>query len=176
MTSASRSPSRGRSRTHSLLRGRSPTRSASPDRAPVSNHSRSPRRSLSPRSASRDRSPIRDRSPSPAAGRNGRRSPTPGSRSPSRSLSRSVRGRRESYSRSPSRRSSPDAPRSAKVSIHFSVSSSFPPLLDIDKQIVVEQLTKNVNEEHLYEIFGKYGRIKDLKLPMNPVCMYETAP
>ncbi|KAF2747309.1 RNA-binding domain-containing protein [Sporormia fimetaria CBS 119925] len=36
-------------------------------------------------------------------------------------------------------------------------------------QIVVENLTKNVNEGHLYEIFGNYGRIKDLKLPMNPV-------
>ncbi|KAF2687146.1 RNA-binding domain-containing protein [Lentithecium fluviatile CBS 122367] len=36
-------------------------------------------------------------------------------------------------------------------------------------QIVVEQLSKNVNEGHLREIFGKYGPIKDLSLPMNPV-------
>ncbi|KAF2795264.1 hypothetical protein K505DRAFT_210329, partial [Melanomma pulvis-pyrius CBS 109.77] len=34
--------------------------------------------------------------------------------------------------------------------------------------IVVELLTKNVKEDHLREIFGKYGLIKDLKLPMNP--------
>ncbi|KAL8699498.1 MAG: hypothetical protein Q9224_001387, partial [Gallowayella concinna] len=34
-------------------------------------------------------------------------------------------------------------------------------------QIVVEKLTKNVNENHLREIFGSYGPIKDLDLPMN---------
>ncbi|KAL8678521.1 MAG: hypothetical protein Q9186_005129 [Xanthomendoza sp. 1 TL-2023] len=33
--------------------------------------------------------------------------------------------------------------------------------------IVVEKLTKNVNENHLREIFGSYGPIKDLDLPMN---------
>jgi RNA recognition motif-containing protein len=33
-------------------------------------------------------------------------------------------------------------------------------------QIVVEKLTKNVNESHLHEIFGQFGRIKDLDLPM----------
>ncbi|KAK4063479.1 uncharacterized protein Triagg1_9356 [Trichoderma aggressivum f. europaeum] len=33
--------------------------------------------------------------------------------------------------------------------------------------IVVERLSKNVNEEHLYEIFGQFGHIKDLDLPMN---------
>ncbi|KAI4249192.1 MAG: hypothetical protein L6R40_000650 [Gallowayella cf. fulva] len=33
--------------------------------------------------------------------------------------------------------------------------------------IVVEKLTKNVNEHHLREIFGSYGPIKDLDLPMN---------
>ena len=37
-------------------------------------------------------------------------------------------------------------------------------------QIVVEQLTKNVKEEHLREIFGHYGPIKDIKVPMNPMC------
>jgi hypothetical protein len=39
-------------------------------------------------------------------------------------------------------------------------------------QIVVEQLSKNVNEGHLREIFGKYGPIRNLSLPMNPVCRY----
>ncbi|KAL1636525.1 hypothetical protein SLS56_001108 [Neofusicoccum ribis] len=33
--------------------------------------------------------------------------------------------------------------------------------------IVVEKLTKNVNEDHLREIFGAYGRIQDLDMPIN---------
>ncbi|KAK3988454.1 hypothetical protein QBC44DRAFT_243683, partial [Cladorrhinum sp. PSN332] len=33
--------------------------------------------------------------------------------------------------------------------------------------IVVERLTKNVNEDHLKEIFGQYGEIEDLDLPVN---------
>ncbi|KAK9776404.1 putative Calcium-activated chloride channel-domain-containing protein [Seiridium cardinale] len=33
--------------------------------------------------------------------------------------------------------------------------------------IVVEKLTKNINEDHLREIFGQYGSIRDLDLPMN---------
>lgn len=41
-------------------------------------------------------------------------------------------------------------------------------------QIVVERLTKNVNEDHLYEIFGQYGEIDDLDLPVNRIC--ELAP
>ncbi|KAJ8117361.1 hypothetical protein OPT61_g1428 [Boeremia exigua] len=36
-------------------------------------------------------------------------------------------------------------------------------------QIVVEALTRNVKEDHIREIFGKYGTIKDLRMPMNPV-------
>ncbi|OCL05777.1 RNA-binding domain-containing protein [Glonium stellatum] len=73
------------------------------------------------------------------------------SRSPSRSISRSPsrergrRGRSRSYSRSPSRGSPP--PRSSKI--------------------VVEKLSKNVNEDHLREIFGSYGQIQDLDLPIN---------
>ncbi|RYP71569.1 hypothetical protein DL771_004695 [Monosporascus sp. 5C6A] len=34
-------------------------------------------------------------------------------------------------------------------------------------KIVVEKLTKNINEDHLREIFGHYGPIRDLDLPMN---------
>ncbi|KXX82325.1 RNA-binding protein with serine-rich domain 1-A [Madurella mycetomatis] len=34
-------------------------------------------------------------------------------------------------------------------------------------RIVVERLTKNVNEDHLFEIFGQYGEIDDLDLPVN---------
>lgn len=37
-------------------------------------------------------------------------------------------------------------------------------------QIVVERLTKTVNEDHLYEIFGQYGHIKDLDLPISRQC------
>ncbi|KAF5982727.1 RNA-binding with serine-rich domain-containing protein [Fusarium coicis] len=33
--------------------------------------------------------------------------------------------------------------------------------------IVVERLSKNINEQHLHEIFGQFGRIKDLDLPIN---------
>ncbi|KAF1842580.1 uncharacterized protein K460DRAFT_409983 [Cucurbitaria berberidis CBS 394.84] len=35
-------------------------------------------------------------------------------------------------------------------------------------EIVVEALTRNVKEDHIREIFGKYGVIKDLRMPMNP--------
>ena len=38
-------------------------------------------------------------------------------------------------------------------------------------KIVVEKLTKNVNHGHLEEIFGKYGTIKDIDLPMNRHCV-----
>ncbi|KAF7682049.1 hypothetical protein GT037_001025 [Alternaria burnsii] len=36
------------------------------------------------------------------------------------------------------------------------------------QQIVVEALTRNVKEDHVREIFGKYGTIKELRMPMNP--------
>ena len=42
-------------------------------------------------------------------------------------------------------------------------------------QIVVERLTKNVNEDHLYEIFGQYGEIDDLDLPVNRQCEFTSA-
>ncbi|KAI1307499.1 hypothetical protein F5Y03DRAFT_352487 [Xylaria venustula] len=34
-------------------------------------------------------------------------------------------------------------------------------------KIVVEKLSKTINERHLYEIFGQYGTIRDLDLPMS---------
>ncbi|KAK6383492.1 hypothetical protein LTS17_002784 [Exophiala oligosperma] len=131
-------------------RGRSPARSATPTsarRVPSSHHSRSPtaRRSPSPRSGSRSYS----RSPPLRDGRNGHgraRSngvSTSRSRSPSRGDRRSYRDR--SYTRSPSRES-----RRAQSS-----------------KIVVEKLTKNVTEAHLREIFGSYGRIESIDLPLN---------
>lgn len=136
-------------------RGRSPARSATPTsarRVPSSHHSRSPtaRRSPSPRSGSRSYS----RSPPLRDGRNGHgraRSngvSTSRSRSPSRGDRRSYRDR--SYTRSPSRES-----RRAQSS-----------------KIVVEKLTKNVTEAHLREIFGSYGRIESIDLPLNKQCMY----
>lgn len=93
------------------------------------------------RSRSRDRSPSRDR---PNGARDDSRSPV---RSRSRSRSRSYRDRSYTRSRSRSRNSSPDRPRSAKI--------------------VIEKLTKNVNEGHLREIFGSYGSIEDLEMPIN---------
>ncbi|EFX01871.1 arginine serine-rich protein [Grosmannia clavigera kw1407] len=41
--------------------------------------------------------------------------------------------------------------------------------LDMYAQIVVERLTKNVNEDHLYEIFGQFGHIRDLDLPISRI-------
>ncbi|KAI9732291.1 MAG: hypothetical protein M1835_003501 [Candelina submexicana] len=37
-------------------------------------------------------------------------------------------------------------------------------------QIVVEKLTKNVTESHLREIFGAYGPLRDLDMPINRQC------
>ncbi|KAI0393080.1 RNA-binding domain-containing protein [Xylariaceae sp. FL0594] len=102
------------------------------------------------------RSPSRD-------DRRASRSPTPLSRysaspSPPRRYSRSRspaghgdrNGSYRSVSRSPSR----------------GRSESRSPLRGSTK-IVVEKLTKTINEDHLYEIFGQYGTIRDLDLPMS---------
>lgn len=117
----------------------------------ASGRGRSPARSLSHRRSNsgsdRVRSNTRSPSPTPRASR-----PTlsPRLRDDRRSLSRSRSPlrRRRTYSRSPPRRSSP--PRSAKI--------------------VVEKLTKNVNEGHLKEIFGAYGNVKAVDMPMNKQC------
>ncbi|KAK9644715.1 hypothetical protein HCH54_007133 [Aspergillus fumigatus] len=116
------------------------------------------RRSMSPRGGPRSVS----RSPS-AQYDNGRRNKHRSrswSRSPSRSrtssLSRSRSPSRDSrwyrnrsYSRTPSPSSGP--PRSSKI--------------------IVEKLTKNVTTSHLREIFGSFGDIKSLELPMNRTFM-----
>ncbi|KAI1801550.1 RNA-binding domain-containing protein [Daldinia bambusicola] len=104
---------------------------------------------------------------SPSRGRYESRSPTPKSRytrSPS-----PVRRRR-----SPTRSPSPASRRNGRLrSDSRSLSRdrddrgrSDSPLRGSTK-IVVEKLTKTINEDHLHEIFGQYGPIKDLDMPMN---------
>lgn len=99
----------------------------------------------------------RTRSHTPSHSQSPRRSITPRSQSRSLSARRSVtprgaRGRSRSYSRS---RSADAAPRAPAVK---------------SAKIVVEKLTKNVTENHLREIFGAYGPVQDVDLPMNRQC------
>ncbi|GJC97704.1 RNA-binding protein with serine-rich domain 1-A [Colletotrichum higginsianum] len=49
----------------------------------------------------------------------------------------------------------------------FRIEIAFARPLPLPHPIVVERLTKNINVDHLEEIFGQYGRIKDLHLPIN---------
>ncbi|KAI1380053.1 RNA-binding domain-containing protein [Hypoxylon crocopeplum] len=100
------------------------------------------------------RSPSRDRYAS--------RSPTPKlrySQSPSlrRRQSPSSTARRNGRLRSGSRSRSRDRDDQRR---------SESPLRGSTK-IVVEKLTKTMNEDHLHEIFGQYGPIRDLDMPMN---------
>jgi RNA-binding protein with serine-rich domain 1 len=146
----SRSPSRGRSRT----RSHTPT-SFKRAPSPAPDHSRSPRRSISPRSQSRSHSRPRSPTPVPRTSRNGLRDQDRSlsrSRSPSRGGGRSYRDR--SYTRSVSRDGR--GPQSSKI--------------------VVEKLTKNVTEGHLREIFGSYGQIEAIDLPLNRQCKLSTVP
>ena len=106
--------------------------------------SASPRRSISPRPMSRSRS--HSPAPTPRGGRpNGFRARSfSGERIPVR--------RSRSFSRSPPPRGgSPQR----------------------NTKIVVEKLTKNVNENHLREIFGAYGPVRDVDMPMNRQCECE---
>ncbi|KUM59040.1 hypothetical protein ACN42_g8094 [Penicillium freii] len=130
-------------------RGQSPLRSPEQDRA----RSRSLHRSK-PRSESPSRSLTR----SPSPGRRDRYRSKTRSRSPSRGRTRSrsrsrSRGGRRYNSRSESRSLTPNPspPRSSKI--------------------VVEKLTKNVTESHIREIFGGFGEIEYLDLPINKAFM-----
>ncbi|KAM7197935.1 hypothetical protein V8F20_006383 [Naviculisporaceae sp. PSN 640] len=113
------------------------------------------------RSWTRSRS-LSDRGRSPVPRSQSSRSPSPGRRrdydrdSRSRSPSRGYRSR--SYSRD---RSYDSRSRSRSDS-----RSPGPPDTGSTK-IIVERLTKTLNEDHLREIFGQYGEIEDLELPMN---------
>ncbi|KAI0545903.1 RNA-binding domain-containing protein [Xylaria curta] len=104
------------------------------------------------------RSPSRD-------GRSVSRSPTPPSR-----YSASPSPRRRRYSSA-----SPPPAHAHHNGNHRSHSSRSPsrgrgesrsPLRGSTK-IVVEKLSKTINEDHLYEIFGQFGTIRDLDLPMS---------
>lgn len=146
---ASRSRSRSADR-YDDDRSRSPTprrhRSLTPRSA--RDYSREPSPALRDRDASFDRE--RGRSPPRrnGGGGGGRRSLSP---PPARARSYSRGGDSRSRSRSLTRSLSPLQPvRSTKI--------------------VVERLTKNINENHLREIFGQFGEIEDLDLPLNRTC------
>ncbi|KAL4923270.1 RNA-binding protein with serine-rich domain 1 [Aspergillus undulatus] len=118
------------------------------------------RRSVSPRSESRSRRDSRSSmSEGSDGGRNGHR-PASRSMSRTRSLSRSRgRSRRRSWSRSPPSRS--------YRARSYSRSESPPGNAQRSSKIVIEKLTKNVTEAHLYEIFEGFGEIQSVDLPMN---------
>ncbi|KAI1645811.1 RNA-binding domain-containing protein [Daldinia loculata] len=105
------------------------------------------------RSPSRDR--FESRSPTPKSRYS--RSPSPVRRRRSPTKSPSPAPRRNGRLRSESRSSSRDRDDRGR---------SESPLRGSTK-IVVEKLTKTINEDHLHEIFGQYGPIRDLDMPMN---------
>ncbi|KAH8816891.1 hypothetical protein F5884DRAFT_238544 [Xylogone sp. PMI_703] len=106
---------------------------------------------------------------SPSRGRSRTRSPYSEESRGHRDLSRSVsRPRRTISPRSPSRtprRNGRYRSGSRSRSRSYGRSRSASPVRST--KVVVEKLTKNVNEDHLREIFGSYGTIKDLDMPMN---------
>lgn len=117
------------------------------------------------RSRSRSRSRSYSRSPRHSRGR-----PLSDSRSRSRSRSRprsrsSSRSRSDSYSRSSSRSRSRSQSRSRSRSLRRSRSRYSEP--KVTTKLFVRGLSKNVTDEHLKEIFGHYGTIKTVELPMN---------
>ncbi|KAK3342093.1 hypothetical protein B0T25DRAFT_559972 [Lasiosphaeria hispida] len=107
----------------------------------------------------RSRSPTRSPTPRPELSRSPSMDPRDAPDRGSRSPRRNGRYRSRSYSRDRSWSRSRSRSRSASL--------SEPPR---STKVVVERLTKNVKEEHLREIFGQYGEIKDLDLPLNRQC------
>ncbi|KAB8258919.1 hypothetical protein BDV32DRAFT_125158 [Aspergillus pseudonomiae] len=150
-----------------MVRGRSPNHSPSLDPDPEQ-ASTPMRRTMSPRSEPRPRS---ERSASfDHVNRNGYRS-----KSRSRSVSRSrmlSRSRSRSRSRSWSSRSRSRSRGSRRCRDRsYSRTPSPSDSLPRSSKIVVEKLTKNVTESHLREIFGSFGGIDSLDLPMNKAFM-----
>ncbi|KNG85765.1 hypothetical protein ANOM_005396, partial [Aspergillus nomiae NRRL 13137] len=144
-----------------MVRGRSPNHSPSLDPDPEQ-ASTPMRRTMSPRSEPRPRS---ERSASfDHVHRNGYRSK---SRSRSVSRSRMLSRSRSWSSRSRSRSRGSRRCRDRSYSRTPSPSDSLPR----SSKIVVEKLTKNVTESHLREIFGSFGGIDSLDLPMNKAFM-----
>ncbi|KAE8374328.1 hypothetical protein BDV26DRAFT_46275 [Aspergillus bertholletiae] len=147
-----------------MARGRSQNRSSldpDPEQA-----SASMRRTISPRL---EYKPENERSSSfDRVRRNGYRSKSR-SRSASRSkiLSRSQSRSRSWSSRSRSRSRGSRWYRDRSYSRTPSPSDNLPR----SSKIVVEKLTKNVTELHLREIFGSFGGIENLDLPMNKAFM-----
>ncbi|KAL5332265.1 hypothetical protein BJX70DRAFT_147591 [Aspergillus crustosus] len=122
---------------------------------------RRPRRSVSPRSESKLRRAIRSTTPegNTVRRRNGYQSQSR-SRSRTRSVSQSrSRSRSQTWSRSPAPRSHRDR--------SYNRSQSPPSHRETSSKIVVEKLTKNVTDSHLFEIFGSFGEIQSLDLPIN---------
>ncbi|OQD80449.1 hypothetical protein PENANT_c035G02239 [Penicillium antarcticum] len=130
---------------------------------------RSPRGPSPQRSLDQDRPRSRSRS----ARRSRPLSETP--RSTSRSPSHGHRDRHRSRTRSPSRGRTRSRSRSRGGRRYHSKSDSrsltpnqSPPR---SSKIVVEKLTKNVTQNHIREIFGDFGDIEYLDLPINKAFM-----
>lgn len=92
------------------------------------------------------------------------------SRSPSATPRRSITPRSASRSRSPSR--SPSKSRSGSPARRSRSPAQRSPPPPRSSKIVVEKLTKNVNEAHLRDIFGAYGELREIDLPMNRQCRW----
>ncbi|KAF7559602.1 hypothetical protein G7046_g4542 [Stylonectria norvegica] len=114
---------------------------------------------MASRSPSRDRYRSRTRSPTSRSdySRSPERRRRFDSRSPTRSPSPPTRRNGRFRSGSPSRSHGRDREERGR---------SATPVMKSTK-IVVERLSKNINEDHLYEIFGQFGHVKDLDLPIN---------
>lgn len=183
----SRSPSRSRSRSRSRSvhrrsitpRSDSPASRRSDRNRSVHNDGDRDRRNglggdrdAASRSPSRSHSRGRSATRSPSGGRSAERTGGPRHRSHSRSVSRSP-PRRSSKVR---REKNSLFARSSGFDVFYALSAHWAciRLLDanVSPQIVVEKLTKNVNESHLREIFGAYGDIESIDLPMNRQCKH----
>lgn len=161
MTSHSPVPSRGRTSQSGSLNLDTTRR-----RASASSASKPVVEARQPEMRSRSRSYSQRRSQSSNASCNGR--------SPSSSPDRASRTRSQSYGKNGERtRSSSHRGRSYDRGISSrderEEKSDRAAALQRSK-IVVEKLTKNVTQAHLMEIFGTYGRIDSLDLPINRQC------